>query len=88
MKSVLSLNDMLIPKIITVIYQLFLILAILAGVGVFIALSTDRFGPGPFVSFLLAAAVAVVAALVARIWSEMLIVQFKINEALQEIRTK
>ncbi|HEY8521283.1 MAG TPA: DUF4282 domain-containing protein [Gammaproteobacteria bacterium] len=76
-RQVLFFDNMLTPKLITFIYWLFLIGVVIAGVGLMLAQS--------FLGGLL----TLIAGLVfARIWCEMLIVIFKINEALQIIRAK
>ncbi len=78
MKDLLFLDKMLTPIIITLVYQLLLLAAIFGGiVG---GLNTGNF----FVAVLY----AVGGAIAARIWCELLIVLFKMNEALQELRNK
>lgn len=78
MRDALFFDSMLTPKIITFVYWLLLFAAIVSGVG-------TMFGDGGFITGLL---LAVFGAIGARIWCELLIVLFKINEALQEMRGK
>lgn len=78
MKDVFFFNTMLTPKIIILVYWLLLLSAIASGLGIMFA--GDSFFGG------LGAAIGGVIG--ARILCELLIVMFKMNEALQEIRTK
>ena len=84
MKDVLHFDKMLTPKIITFVYWLLLLSAIITG------LSTMFSGYGGFSieKFFLGLVYAAGGALAARIWCELLIVLFKMNEALQELRQK
>lgn len=83
MKNILFFDNMLTPKIITVVYWVLLLAAILNGVD-------TMFGGYGFTvgQFLLGCFYAVGGAVAARIWCELLIVLFKINEALQDLRRK
>lgn len=84
MKDVLNFDNMLTPKIITFVYWLLLLGAVVGGLsamfGGYGGLTLGKFITGLFY--------AVAGAVGARIWCELLIVLFKINEALQEIRNK
>ncbi len=84
MKDVLFFEKMITPKIITFVYWLLLLGAVVA------ALGTMFGGYGGFTlgKFLLGIVCAVSGAVGARIWCELLIVLFKMNEALQEIKKK
>ena len=77
MRDLLYLDNMLIPKVITFIYWMLLGIAVISGVGTMLA--------GSFLSGLMVIAGGMFAA---RVWSELIIVLFKINEALQERRAK
>lgn len=77
MRDLLFLDTMIIPKVITVFYWVLLLVAPVSGIGTMLA--------GSFFSGLMVIAGGMFAA---RVWSELIIVLFKINEALQEIRTK
>lgn len=77
MRDLLFLDTMIIPKVITLFYWVLLLVAAVSGIGTMIA--------GSFFSGLMVIAGGMFAA---RVWSELIIVLFKINEALQEIRTK
>ncbi|CAM9126982.1 MULTISPECIES: DUF4282 domain-containing protein [Acinetobacter] len=84
MNNLLTLNDMLTPKIVTVLYWLGLI-------GVVIAALTTLFGFGygaytGFFSRLFSAILIIVfGGLAVRVYSELLIVIFKIHENLKKI---
>lgn len=84
MKDFLHFENMLTPKLITLVYWLLLLASILGGVGSmfggFEAFTLGKFFLGIFY--------AACGALAARIWCELLIVLFKMNEALQDIRHK
>lgn len=84
MKDVLFFENMLTPKIITLVYWLLLLAAIVGGIGsMFGGYEGFTFG-----KFIMGIIYAVGGALAARIWCELLIVLFKMNDALQEIRKK
>lgn len=84
MKDVLFFENMLTPKIITLVYWLLLLAAIVGGIGsMFGGYEGFTFG-----KFIMGMVYAVGGALAARIWCELLIVLFKMNDALQEIRKK
>lgn len=68
-------DRMLTPKVITVIYWIFVAAIVIGGIGTMFAQS--------FIAGLLGMLVALVFA---RIWCELLIVVFKMNDALQAIR--
>ncbi|MFA7349904.1 MAG: DUF4282 domain-containing protein [Methylotenera sp.] len=84
MKDVLFFDSMLTPKIITFVYWLLLFSAVVAG------LSTMFGGYGGFSigNFFTGLLYGVGGAVAARIWCELLIVLFKMNEALQDLRHK
>lgn len=75
-KDVFFFDNMLTPKIIVVVYWLMLLSAVVSGLGLI-------FGAGSFFGGLGAIIGGVIGA---RIFCELLIVAFKINEALQEMR--
>lgn len=77
MKSALFFDEMLTPKVITIVYWLLLASTLIGG------LLTMFSG-----SFLTGLLTIVFGAIAVRIWCELLIVLFKMNEALQEIRSK
>ena len=84
MKDLLFLDKMLTPKIITVVYWLLIIGSIVGGIGAMFGgyqgFTAEKFFVG--ILYLVGGLIS------ARISSELLIVVFKINEALQEIRAK
>ena len=84
MNDILNFDKMLPPKIIPFVYWLMLLGVVIGGFGSMFA------GPGGFSisSFVMGIVYAVGGAIAVRIWCELLIVAFKMNEALQEIRQK
>lgn len=77
MNDILFLDNMITPKIITVVYWLLLAAIIIGGLAY-------TFQGGGILGF-----VGMIAGLVgARIWCELFIVFFRMNEAMQEIRNK
>ena len=84
MRDALFFDTMITPKIITLVYWLMLIGVVLAGLG---SMFTGYGGFG-FGKFLMGLVYIVFGVIGARIWCELLIVLFKMNEALQELRQK
>lgn len=84
MKDILFFEKMLTPKIITFVYWLLLLGAVIGGVGTMFS-GYDGFSVGNFFMGIL---YIIGGGIGARIWCELLIVLFKINEALQDIRNK
>jgi hypothetical protein len=83
MKDIFYFNNMLTPRLITALYWLLLLVAVVSGIGAWFS----GFG-GFFERFVTGLGIMVGGALGARIWCELLIVLFKMNEALQELRSK
>ena len=77
MKELLTFDTMITPKIIVVIYVLSLLSVLVTGVLTII-------GGSIFTGLI----IIPVGALFARVYCELFVVLFKINEALQEIRKK
>jgi hypothetical protein len=77
MKSLFFFDKMITPKIITFIYWILLVAVVIGGI---VNMFSGRFFMG-----LLGIPLG---ALFARIWCELLIVMFKMNEALQAMRPK
>lgn len=80
MKEILFFDSMLTPKIITFVYWLLLVVAGVGGIGSMFG------GYGGF--SVMGVLYAIGGAIAARIWCELLIVLFKMNDALQELRNK
>ena len=80
MRSLLFFESMITPKIITFIYRLLLFVALVGGIG-----SMFSFGRMSFTGFATGLAILVGGALGARIWCELLMVLFKINEHTQKM---
>jgi hypothetical protein len=80
MKSVLTFESMITPKIITFLYRLLLLGVAVGGIGAMLS-----FGRISFASFATGLLVMAGGALAARIWCELLIVLFKINEHMQTV---
>lgn len=84
MKNLFFFDDMITPKIITVIYWLLLLGVVITGIGsMFTGYAGFTFG-----SFLKGIFMIIFGAIGVRIWSELLIVLFKINENIQKIADK
>jgi hypothetical protein len=83
MKSLLFFDAMVTPKIITFIYWLLLLVALVGGVG-----AMFTFGRLSFSGFVTGLAIIVGGALGARIWCELLMVLFKINEHTRRMAEK
>lgn len=84
MKDLLFFDKMLTPKFITVIYWLLLLGVVTGGIGVMFA----GYGGMSFGSFISGLLTIVFGAIFVRIWCELMMVLFKMNEALQDIRHK
>lgn len=84
MKDVLFFDNMLTPKIITFVYWLLLVVAVFTGFGSMFG----GFGGFSIGNVLRGLFFMVCGAVFARIWCELMIVLFKMNEALQELRHK
>jgi hypothetical protein len=80
MKSVLTFESMITPKIITFLYWLLLLGVAVGGIGAMLS-----FGRISFASFATGLLVMAGGALAARIWCELLIVLFKINDHMQTV---
>jgi hypothetical protein len=78
MKDIFFFDKMLTPKIIIGVYWLLLVSAIATGFGIMFAGDSFFGGLGAAIGGMIGA----------RIFCELLIVMFKMNEALQELRTK
>lgn len=84
MKDVLFFDSMLTPKIITFVYWLLLAASVIGGIGTWFG----GYGGLTFGSFLTGLAIMVGGGIGARIWCELLIVLFKINENTKKIADK
>lgn len=80
MKEIFYFDSMLTPKIITVVYWFMLLTVLLSG-------SMAMFGSEAG-SFLGGLGIIIGGAIFSRIWCELLIVLFKINENLQNIANR
>lgn len=84
MNEILGFDKMLTPKIITFVYWILLIGVVIGGLGSMFG-GFDGF---TIKKFFMGILFAVGGAVAVRIWCELMIVAFKMNEALQEIRQK
>ncbi len=80
MKKLLDFDTMIVPQLIKFIYWFMLVMAVLNGLRIMAG--------GGFGGFISGLIMIVAGALVARIACEILIVLFKMNEALQDMRKK
>ncbi|MCL1065754.1 DUF4282 domain-containing protein [Shewanella olleyana] len=84
MKKVLFFDSMLTPKIITIVYWILLVAAVISG----IAAMFNGYGGFTIVSLVTGICIAIASAVGARIWCELMIVLFKIHENLQKLVDK
>ena len=82
MKSILTFKSMLTPKLITGLYWLLLFIAVVSGIGTMFS----GFDGINFQTFILGLLTILGGAIGARIWCELMIVIFKINENLQVLK--
>jgi len=81
MRNLFFFDAMLTPKIITLVYWLLLLAAVISGVaGIF-----SGYGKPDLMSLLSGLGVILGGAVAARIWCELLIVLFKIHENLKKL---
>jgi hypothetical protein len=83
MRDLFFFDKMVTPKLITIIYWLLLVLSVFIGLGVMFGNGGFSFG-----NLLLGIFSFVGSVVVSRVWCELLILMFKMNEALQDIRNK
>ena len=81
-RNVFFFDVMLTPQIITIVYWLLLVVALLAGLG---SMFLYGFANVTFGGFIKGVLITVGGGVGARIWCELLIVFFKINENVQKI---
>jgi hypothetical protein len=81
-RDVLFFDAMLTPKVVTLVYWLLLVTAVIAGLGSMFYMGFQYMSFGTFVRGL---AITVGGAIGARIWCELVIVLFKLNENVQRI---
>lgn len=81
-RNLFYFDAMLTPKVIIFVYWLLLVVVVVGGFGVMFGFGMGGFSFGSFVKGMLA---IVVGMALARIWCELLIVLFKINENVQKI---
>ncbi len=82
LRNVLFFDSMLTPKVVTLVYWLLLLAALIAGLGSMFYLGFQYVTFGGFVRGL---AITAGGAIGARIWCELVIVLFKLNENVQRI---
>lgn len=87
MRDLAHFDSMVTPKIVTFIYWLLLAAIALAGLALLGMGFSQGFGIG-VASLVGVPAIVALWALLARIYCEIMIVLFKMNEALQDIRNK
>jgi len=83
MKNIFYFNAMLTPKIITIVYWLLLLFAVVSGV-----VSMFGYGGFTFGKFLMGLVIIIGGGVGARIWCELLIVLFKIHENIKKMADK
>jgi hypothetical protein len=86
MKNIFFFDAMLTPKIITFVYWLMLVGVVISGLGLIFASFGAHYGGG--MMFLGGLATIVFGAIGVRIWCELLIVLFKINDNIRRLADK
>jgi hypothetical protein len=81
MKDIFFFDSMLTPKIITFVYWLLLLCAVIGGFSTMFA----GYGGLTFASFISGLLITALSAVGARIWCELMIVLFKIHGNLEKI---
>ncbi len=81
-RNLFYFDAMLTPKVITVVYWLLLLAVVIAGLGM---LFYTGFQYLTFGRFMRAVGVTIGGAIAARIWCELMIVLFKLNENVQRL---
>jgi uncharacterized protein DUF4282 len=81
-RDVLFFDAMLTPKVVTLVYWLLLITAVIAGLGTMFYMGFQYM---TFGTFMRGIAITIGGAIGARIWCELVIVLFKLNENVQRI---
>ncbi|MEJ1962316.1 MAG: DUF4282 domain-containing protein [Gammaproteobacteria bacterium] len=82
LRSILFFETMLTPKVVTLVYWLLLAAALIAGLGSMFYMGFQYMTFGTFVR---GVAITAGGAIGARIWCELVIVLFKLNENVQRI---
>jgi hypothetical protein len=81
-RNLFYFDAMLTPRVITVVYWLLLVVVVLAGLG---TLFYTGFQYMSFGRFMRAVGITIGGAILARIWCELMIVLFKLNENMQRL---
>jgi hypothetical protein len=82
LRTVLFFDAMLTPKVITIVYWLLLAACVIAGLGSLFYTGFQYMSLG---AFMRAVGITVGGAIAARIWCELMIVLFKLNENVQRL---
>jgi hypothetical protein len=81
-RDIFFFDAMLTPKVVTLVYWLLLVAAVIAGLGTMFYMGFQYMTFGTFVRGI---AITIGGAIGARIWCELVIVLFKLNENVQRI---
>ena len=81
-RSIFFFETMLTPKVITFVYWILLFVVVIAGFGTMFGFGMNGFTFGSFIKGIF---MIVIGSALVRIWCELLIVLFKINENVQKI---
>ena len=82
LRSILYFDSMLTPKVVTIVYWLMLLGCVIAGLGTMFYMGFQYMTLGTFVKGI---AITLGGAIAARIWCELVIVLFKLNENVQRL---
>ncbi|WP_036543899.1 DUF4282 domain-containing protein [Nitrincola lacisaponensis] len=86
MKNIFFFDAMLTPKIITIVYWLLLAGVVITGLGMIFGSFNAYYGGG--MMFLGGLATIIFGSIGVRIWCELLIVLFKINDNIRKVAEK
>jgi len=81
-RSIFFFNAMLTPKVITFVYWILLVVVVISGFAMMVGYGMYGFSFG---SFMKGISMIVIGSALVRIWCELLIVLFKINDNVQRI---
>ena len=89
MNDLLFLNKMITPKVITFVYWLLLLFVVIVSLTKMFGMGYGPFSTGfTFFGFIGGLVMLVVGAVMVRVWCELVIVFFKMNENLENIKNK
>ncbi|MBV7433719.1 DUF4282 domain-containing protein [Cardiobacteriaceae bacterium TAE3-ERU3] len=89
LKSLFTFDKFITPRAIVVLYWLIIIFSVLGGIGLMFSGMGSRYGGGfTFAGFLSGLFSIILGIIMARVWCELIMIFFRINENLEAIRDK